>query len=51
VFVLSKNGHSYKFQENRNYFEGPEGKVSFNGIVVYNGNEVFVPQEALRLLK
>ena len=51
VFVLAKNGHSYKFQENRNYFEGPEGKAAFNGVVVYNGKEVFIPQEALKMLK
>ena len=50
-FVLTKNGHAYRFQENRNYFEGPEGKITFNGIVVYNGKEVFIPQEALKMLK
>lgn len=50
-FVLTKNGNTYKFQENRNYFEGPEGKSTFNGIVVYNGKEVFIPQEALKMLK
>ena len=50
-FVLTKNGNSYKFQENRNYFEGAEGKIQFNGIVVYNGKEVFIPQEALKMLK
>lgn len=50
-FELTKNGHTYKFQENRNYFEGPEGKVTFNGVVVYNDKEVFVPEEALRMLK
>ena len=50
-FVLTKNGHSYKFQENRNYFVGPEGKVTFNGVVVYNDKEVFIPQEALKMLK
>lgn len=51
VFVLAKNGNVYKFPENRNYFEGANGKVSFNGVVVYNDKEVFIPQAALKLIK
>ena len=50
-FILTKNGQTYRFQENRNYFVGPEGKVTFNGVVVYNDKEVFVPEEALKMLK
>ncbi|MDX8335585.1 alkaline phosphatase [Candidatus Cetobacterium colombiensis] len=50
-FTLSKNGKKYKFHENKNYYETDGKKVKFNGIVVFNGKEVFIPQEAINNIK
>ena len=49
-FILAKNNKSYLFHENRNYFEINNKKIYFNGIVVYNREELFIPLNALKLL-
>ncbi|MGL6064249.1 MAG: alkaline phosphatase [Fusobacteriaceae bacterium] len=51
VFTLSKNGKKYVFEENKNYYELGNKKVKFNGIVVFNGKEVFIPNAALKDIK
>lgn len=51
VFKLSKNGKQYTFHENKNYYETDGKKVKFNGIVVFNGNEVFIPNAAIKDIK
>ena len=51
IFILSKNGKEYKFHENKNYYETDGKKVNFNGIVVFNGKEVFIPNAALKDIK
>ena len=50
-FILTKNNNQYIFFENRNYFEKNNKKNKFNGITVYNGEELFIPAAALELLK
>ena len=50
-FILSKNGNDYVFPQNRNYFEHNGKMTSFNGVVVYNGKDMFIPQEAIDLIK
>ncbi|MBC2854920.1 alkaline phosphatase [Cetobacterium sp. 2A] len=50
-FILSKNGKEYTFFENKNYFEVDGKKQDFNGIVIYNEKEVFIPQAALNKIK
>ena len=49
-FILEKNNNKYIFFENRNYFETNNKKTSFNGVVVYNGEELFIPLNALELI-
>lgn len=51
VFNLTKNGEKYIFQENKNYYEVDGKRIQFNGIVVYNGTEVFIPSAALVSMK
>ncbi|ERT68729.1 alkaline phosphatase [Cetobacterium somerae] len=51
VFKLSKNGKQYTFHENKNYYETDGKKVKFNGIVVFNGKEVFIPNAAIKDIK
>lgn len=51
VFKLSKNGKKYTFHENKNYYETDGKKVKFNGIVVFNGKEVFIPNTAIKDIK
>ncbi|MGL5051288.1 MAG: alkaline phosphatase, partial [Fusobacteriaceae bacterium] len=51
VFTLSKGGKKYVFEENKNYYELNGKKVKFNGIVVFNGKEVFIPNAALKDIK
>ncbi|MGL5545278.1 MAG: alkaline phosphatase [Cetobacterium sp.] len=48
VFTLSKGGKKYVFAENKNYYELDGKKVKFNGIVVFNGKDVFIPNAALK---
>lgn len=48
VFTLSKGGKKFVFQENKNYYELDGKKVKFNGIVVFNGKDVFIPNAALK---
>ena len=49
-FILTKNNNKYLFFENRNYLETNNKKINFNGVVVYNGEELFIPLNALKLL-
>ena len=49
-FILVKNNNKYIFFENRNYFEADNKKTSFNGVVIYNGEELFIPLNALELI-
>jgi alkaline phosphatase len=49
-FILTKNNNKYTFFENRNYFEINNRRTKFNGVTVYNGEELFIPLEALLLL-
>ncbi|MGL6100170.1 MAG: alkaline phosphatase [Fusobacteriaceae bacterium] len=51
VFTLSKGGKKYVFEENKNYYELDGKKVKFNGIVVFNGKDVFIPNAALKDIK
>lgn len=51
IFKLSKNGKQYTFHENKNYYEIAGKKVKFNGIVVFNGKEVFIPNAAIKDIK
>lgn len=48
VFTLSKGGKKFVFHENKNYYELDGKKVKFNGIVVFNGKDVFIPNAALK---
>ncbi|WP_047381827.1 MULTISPECIES: alkaline phosphatase [unclassified Cetobacterium] len=48
IFTLSKGGKKFVFQENKNYYELDGKKVKFNGIVVFNGKDVFIPNAALK---
>ncbi|WP_297596115.1 alkaline phosphatase [uncultured Cetobacterium sp.] len=51
TFILSKNNKKYLFHENKNYYEVDGKKITFNGIVVFNGKEVFIPNAALVNIK
>lgn len=46
-FTLTKKGQDAVFHQNRSYFERNNEKIHFNGVVVYNGKELFIPQAAL----
>lgn len=50
-FILSKGNKKYVFDENKNYYQVDGKKIKFNGVVVYNEKEVFIPKAALDSIK
>lgn len=49
-FILTRNNQDYLFYKNRNYFVKNGYRTTFNGVVVFNGQELFVPQAALDMM-
>lgn len=50
-FIINSKNKEYTFFENKNYYEVDNQKNSFNGIVVFNDEEFYIPKSALDKIK
>lgn len=50
-FIITSKNKDYIFFENKNYYELNNQKKHFNGVVIFNDEEFYIPQAALDEIK